>query len=81
MSTLEALEADLAALRAEGSLKANTTAIQEGMRRLAITLDSRETEARDKAACLKGLREAMADIVTETSGVAYAEWLERVGTI
>lgn len=78
MNVQESLEADLLALAEEGSLKENTTAIQSGMRRLAVTIDSHQTEPRDRAACLKELRAAYADVVTETSGAAYAGWLERV---
>lgn len=78
MNVQESLEADLAALSEEGSLKVNTTAIQAAMRRLAVTIDSHQTEPRDRAACLKEMRAAFEDVVTETSGASYASWLERV---
>lgn len=77
-SVSEALEDDLAALALEGSLKENTAGIQAGMRRLAVTIDSLDTDPRDRAACVKELRAAYDDVVTATSGKEFTEWLERV---
>jgi hypothetical protein len=77
-TVLASLEADLLALAAEGSLKVNTTAVQQAMRVLAETIDHIDTDPRDRALCLRELRAAFEDIVTETSGAAYAEWIARV---
>ena len=78
MSTLDALERDLLSLQDEGSLKPNTAAIQAAMRRLAVVIDARDTQANERAACLKELRAAFADIITQTSGADYAAWMDRV---
>ena len=78
MSVLSRLNADLAALREEGSIKENMAGLEEAMRALAAAIDDSSTLSRDKAACIKELRSAYEQIVTVTSGKEFTDWLDRV---
>ena len=78
MTTLEALELDLAELHEAGALRKSTSAVQEAIRRLAQIIDSRDVEPRDKAAALKEMRAALESITSQTTGAQYASWLDRV---
>lgn len=87
-TVLDALEADLVALRETRALRPNSDGIQEGLRRLAQAFDSNGDRCedcgapiplsqRDKAAILKEIRAGMAELTVKQTTREFEDWMEK----